>query len=182
MKLMQTGLIFLFSVVLTACSALTNYVDNRDSKLEGEGIAISKTIQTKDLYGAWANATDDNDPNDVLLLFVLQTNHQGMAYGLETDRKTKVITTGIEHFIWQFDETNHELNSVIIKQINSVGDKRTEKVVNLKEKHKVDLYRLNNEKLAIKLVSKDQSLEFFRMPNETYNKLIKGRSDLPRLK
>jgi plasmid maintenance system killer protein len=182
MKLMQKGLIVLFSVILTACGGISSYMDVSDKKLEGEGITLSETIKTKDLYGAWAFATEDKDPNDITLIFALYTDHTGLAYGLDIDRKTKVETASIEQFTWKFNETNKELDSVIFKQIESIGDKRTEKTLNKKEQHKVDLYRLDNEKLAIKLVNKEQRLIFFRMPNSTYNKLVQDRRDLPRLK
>lgn len=182
MKLMQKGLIILFSVLLTACSGLANYLDTSDPRLEGEGVTLSETIKTKDLYGAWAFATEDSDPNDVVLIFALYTDHKGLAYGLDTDPKTKVETVGADYFTWQFDEANKELNSITFQQLNGVGDNLTKKDVHKVEKHKVDLYRLDNEKLAIKLVNKEQRLIFFRMPNETYNKYIKDRPDLPRLK
>lgn len=185
MKLIKTGLIVLFSVVVTACSGMSNYfnaIDTSDKKLEGEGITLSQTIQTKDLYGAWANASDDNGPIDSTVIFALYTDHTGLVYFSDIDRKTKVETMGIEQFTWKFDESKKELNSVIFQQINRVGDKKTTKTMNKKEQHKVDLYRLDNEKLAIKLSNKEQTIELFRMPNDIYNKLTQDRPDLPRLK
>ena len=182
MKLMQKGLIVLFSLVLAACGGLPSYMDTTDEKLKGQGMTLSETIQTKDLYGAWAFATEDDDPNDVTILFALYTDHTGLAYALDVNRKTKVETMQAEYFTWKFDESNKNLISVTFKQIDRVGDKRTEKTLNKPDQHKVDIYRLDNEKFAIKLVNKEQRLILFRMPNETYNNFIKLLPDLPKLK
>lgn len=182
MKLMQKGLIVLFSLVLAACGGLPSYMDTTDEKLKGQGMTLSETIQTKDLYGAWAFATEDDHPKDVTLVFALYTDHTGLAYALDVDRKTKVETMQAEYFTWKFDEANKKLNSVIFKQVDRKGEKRTEKVVNKPDQHKVDLYRLDNEKFAIELVNKEQRLILLRMPNSTYNEFIKDRPDLPRLK
>jgi len=182
MKLMKTGLTLLLAIVLTACSGLTGYMDTSDKKLEGEGVTLSQIVTNKDLYGVWAIATDDGDPNDVTLIFAFYTDHTGLVYVVDKDAKTKTEYTSAKFFKWKFDEANKELHSAVFKQIEHKKGQRTEKKVDDRDVHKIDLYRLDNEKFAIKLYNKKQRLLLLRMPNDTYNNLLKIRPDLPKLK
>ena len=182
MKLIKMGLVIALSAMLTACGGIAAYMDTSDEKLKGQGVTLSETVKTKDLYGAWMFSTDDTDPDDIMLIFAFYTDHTGLAYGLDVNRKTKAEHMSAEYFTWKLDETNKELHSVIFKQVDRKGDKRTEKTVNERDTHKVGLYRLDNQKFAITLDNKSQRMIFFRMPNDTYNDFIKLRPDLPRLK
>lgn len=182
MSIIQKSLVILLSVMLTACGGIASYMDTSDELLKGEGITLSETIKEKDLYGAWAFATDDKDPEDIMLIFAFYTDHTGLAYGLDVNRKTKAEHMSAEYFTWKLDEANKELYSVIFKEVDRKGDKITEKNVNKPDTHKVGLYRLDNQKFAITLDNKSQRLIFFRMPNETYNDFIQLRPDLPKLK
>lgn len=182
MKLMKTGLTLLLAIVLTACSGLTGYMDTRDEIIQGEGVKLSETIQAKDLYGAWAISTDDNDPNDILLVFSFYTDHTGLVYASNVDRKTQSTHTSIEYFTWQLDENKKELHSNVVRQVETINGKKTDKQVKDSDVHKLELYRSDNEKIAIRLQDKNKKFVLLRMPNSTYNKFIQGRPDLPRLK
>ncbi|MGL4675797.1 MAG: hypothetical protein ACRCXK_13150 [Wohlfahrtiimonas sp.] len=182
MNLMKINLVVVLSVMLAACSGIAGYMDTKDEIIQGEGVKISETIQEKDMYGAWAISTDNNDPNDVLLMFSFYADHTGLVYVSNIDRKRKSEHISIEYFTWTLDEKKKELYSNVVRQVETINGKKRDKQVKDSDIHKLELYHSDNEKMALRLQDKKQKFVLLRMPHSTYNKFIQGNPDLPRLK
>ncbi|UNM95069.1 hypothetical protein MMG00_07420 [Ignatzschineria rhizosphaerae] len=181
------GLLILFSsFMITACGSFSDPIkqlsNNNESLTLGD--TVTKTIKTKELYGAWAVASDSasNDPTKILYLVVLLPNHSGVNYMTIENKKADVDATFYEFYNWRFNEKEKimTMNSFERTSIEN-GQKKVEKI-NESVNYDTQLYKHEGEILAIKFSGADGEYTFLRMDDETYREVVKDIPGIPPLK
>lgn len=179
-------LVLLSSFVITACGSLSDSIEQLSKNNESLtlGDTVTKTIKTKELYGAWAVASDSasNDPTKILYLVVLLPNHSGVSYMTIENKKVDVDATFYEFYNWGFNEKEKimTMNSFERTSIEN-GNKKVEKL-NESVDYDTQLFKHEDEILAIKFSGADGEYTFLRMDDETYRQLVKDTPGILELK
>lgn len=182
MTFIRTGLICLFTIFITACGMLSSPFEGiNDDKVEK--MTIAETIKSKDLYGAWAIASEDGADMDFLYIVVLMPDHVGVNYLTIDEKKGKPESVYTESYTWKFDSKNKIFTMDSYERVTK-EDGKPEKSELLKEikDYNTDLYLLDGKALAIRFVGPDGKFTFLRMDNDIYHKLVKDVPGLPKLK
>lgn len=182
MVIIRTGLITLFSLFIASCSMLSSpFAGVNDDKVDE--MTVAETIRTKDLYGAWAIASDDDPKIDFLYVVVLMPNHMGVNYLTLDEKNGQPETEYTESYRWKFNEKEQVFTMHSEHRSTKEGSKPAkEESINETTTYKTVLYQINGQSLAIRFSDSKEQLTFLRMDNSTYQKLVRGVPGLPRLK
>lgn len=184
MTFIRTGMLLAFSFFITSCSMLSSPFEGvNDDKVEM--LTLADTIKTKDLYGAWAIASDDedNEPIDFLYLVVLLPNHSGLNFLTMDEKNGKPESRYSEYYTWKFNEKEKKFTTHSFKR-NSIEYGKPEVSINLDETTVYDtqVYQLNNDILAVRFSKPGEKYTFLKMDNATYQQLVKDIPGIPAIK
>lgn len=185
MAIIRAGLIILTSFFIASCGMLKSPFEGvNDDKVDQ--MTLATTIKTKDLYGAWAIASDDEtNPSDIEFLYVvvLMPNHVGVNYLSMDEKKGRPESVYTESYTWQFNEKTNVFTMNSYERVSEEDGKPEKKErLNTVTEYKTELYLLDGKSLAIRFDGSDGKFSFLRMENDVYYKLVKSVPGLPRIK
>lgn len=168
------------SFLLASCGMMSSPFKgvNEDAVASANTI---ENIQTKDLYGAWAIANEDETVK-FLYVVILMPNHQGVNYVSIDEKDGLPESEYTEGYVWQFNEKDKVFTSrAVTRTIEEKGGPAKTETIDETEHFNTTLYQLDTDVLAVRFTAPNQDYVFLKMDNETYESLVKSVPGLPKI-